>query len=385
MAQRTHVRRNPIGEMPGGLGPYELWNFGPGKDYVSSLQKPSRYLAALAELECSPTVHKLHGPGTAAPEIWLPTLWKPTLPSGKPFEARFVPFVIDKKLAAIQDNPVELHRRLLSGISQGKVRQHLQYVDIKKSRFRVGSPVAEGAMKPKIQFAPTAPDWHPDRTLRARIGPQKRITIFAVIDNGLPFAHRNFRDVSGRRTRVEFCWLQSAVADPDQTSVLFGREYTRRDIEGLIKNYGHDEDMLYHEAGATADTEGLASMIERHATHGAHVMDLGTGYAAERGEQPAEEIRILAVQLPNVVTMDTSGIGKDMYLMSALHYIFHRADLIAEAYGVERARLVINFSYGYSGGPHDGEFDIEAAIDELVKARRDNRGPTALVLPAGNS
>jgi hypothetical protein len=167
--------------------------------------------------------------------------------------------------------------------------------------------------------------------------------------------------------------------------VLFGREYTRAQIERHIADHGDDEDVLYREAGATADTEGLASMISRHATHGAHVMDLGTGYAAERGEQPAEEIRIIAVQLPNVVTMDTSGVGKDMYLLSAFHYIFHRADLIAHAYGIDRPRLVINFSYGYFGGPHDGQFDIEAAIGELIEARRDTTGPTALVLPAGNS
>jgi hypothetical protein len=167
--------------------------------------------------------------------------------------------------------------------------------------------------------------------------------------------------------------------------VLFGREYTRTEIEDLIVRHGDDEDVLCREAGATADTEGLASLIERHATHGAHVMDLGTGYAAARGEQPAEEIRIIAVQLPNVVTMDTSGVGKDMYLLSAFHYIFHRADLIADAYGADKPRLVINFSYGYSGGPHDGQIDIEAAIGELVQVRRANKGPTALVLPAGNS
>src|SRR5215213_698967 len=202
MARKTRARRNLVGELPPGLGPYEFWNFGPGKDYVSSLQNPSRYLAALAELEHSQTRQKLPR-GTAAPEIWLPTLWKPILADGKPFQPRFVPFVIDKKLAAVQDDPAQLRLRLLSGVTQKKIRQHLEYVDIEKSRFRVGAPVAERAMKPKVQLEPTAPDWHPDGRLRARLGAEKRITIFAVIDNGLPFAHRNFRDASGRRSRVE--------------------------------------------------------------------------------------------------------------------------------------------------------------------------------------
>jgi hypothetical protein len=83
--------------------------------------------------------------------------------------------------------------------------------------------------------------------------------------------------------------------------------------------------------------------------------------------------------------MDTSGVGKDMYLLSAFHYIFDRADRIAAGYGIDRPRLVINFSYGYFGGPHDGQLDIEAALSELIDLRRKTRGPTALVLPAGNS
>jgi hypothetical protein len=392
MAKRTRRRRNVIHEVPAGLGPYEFWTFGPGKDYaLHSLQKPSRYLVALAELEPSQTgAHKYpSATSKTVTKIWLPTLWKPTFANEKKFEPRFFPFVLGKSVrdAKVADDPDKLLRHLLGGIRQKKIRQYLQSVDIDKSRFRVGLPIAEEAIRPepKLKLEPTAPDWRQDTGLRKRIGNEKRITIFAIIDDGLPFAHRNFRDASGERSRVEFCWLQSAVADPDQTSVLFGREYTRPRIEELIARHGDDEDVLYREAGATADTEGLASLIERHATHGAHVMDLGTGYAAERGEQPAEEIRIIAVQLPNVVTMDTSGVGKDMYLLSAFHYIFHRADLIADAYGVDKPRLVINFSYGYFGGAHDGQFDVEAAIGELVDARRENRGPTALVLPSGNS
>src|SRR5262249_43189308 len=124
---------------------------------------------------------------------------------------------------------------------------------------------------------------------------------------------------------------------------------------------------------------------ERHTAHGAHVMDLATGYSVERDEKPAEDIRIIGVQLPNLVTMDTSGVGKDMYLLSAFHYIFERADRIAAGYGIDRPRLVINFSYGSFGGPHDGKLDIEAALGDLIQLRRDKRGPTALVLPAGNS
>jgi hypothetical protein len=395
MAKRAGRRHARIGELTPNLGPYEAFNLGVGRDYAPHRVKSSSgYLTALAELEPAKTIQANLPRAAAAPatKIWLPTLWGrdggKTKRNGQeePLGLRYVPFVIgrSKKLKDDDDDPPRMRRRLLDGLDQTRVRRYLRSVDIEKSRFRVGLPVAAEAMRPLIVLEPTAPNWQPDAGLRGRVGEEKRITIFAVIDDGLPFAHRNFRDASGEHTRVEFCWLQSAKADT-QDSVLFGREYTRADIEDHIKKYGDDEDVLYRMAGATEDTEGLASMIGRHATHGAHVMDLATGYAPERGETPAEEIRIIGVQLPNVVTMDTSGVGKDMYLLSAFHYIFHRADLIAKGYGIDRPRLVINFSYGYFGGPHDGQFDIEAAIGDLIKRRREIAGPTALVLPAGNS
>ncbi|MGB9366523.1 MAG: hypothetical protein WCE79_10970 [Xanthobacteraceae bacterium] len=373
--------------IPDGLGPYEMWNFGTGSDFVfSGAQRSSRYLSALVELQRAQGILNPTPTGPAV-KVWLPTLWKADKTRHDPFALRYVPFILRKPEGSTGGavDPLTLRNWLLEGLSQNNIQPYLQYVDIARSRFRVGLPMAEGAMKELNTLEPTEPDWEADPEIPTNNGTQKRITIFAVIDDGLPFAHRNFRDASGKRTRVEFCWLQSAKAKEEQTSVLFGREYLRDEIEQYIADHGDDEDKLYRVAGVTDDTEGLASMIERHTTHGAHVMDLATGYAPERGEQPAEEIRIIGVQLPNVVTMDTSGVGKDMSVLSAFHYIFDRTDRIAEKYGIDRPRLVINFSYGYFGGPHDGQLDVEAAISELIATRRETRGPTALVLPAGNS
>jgi hypothetical protein len=358
------------------LSPYEVWNFGPGKGYaLPGLRKYSNFISALAELR-TPWATELDGEVTAdatEPRGWLPTLWKaPGL--------TFVPFVVKQPFDEIE-GPVQLRRLLGEGLKQAG--QSPPFTDIKKARFRVAFPVPDAAMNEDLDTEPSDPDWKADTGLRRRIGAGKRITIVAVIDDGLPFAHRNFRDASGRRTRVEFCWLQSAAFDGRNRSVLFGREYTRTQIENYIAEYGDDEDTLYRQAGATTDTEELGNMTDRHATHGAHVMDLATGYAPERGDDPAEEIRIIAVQLPNTIAWDTSGFGKDMYMLSAFHYIFHRADIIAKGYKIENPGLVINFSYGFSGGRHDGATELEAAIDQLVEKRREI-GPTALVLPAGN-
>jgi hypothetical protein len=362
------------GGLPLYLGPYEYWNFGPGKGYAfQGIRKFSNYISALAELVPSQDGPEDEQADEPRAKVWLPTLWhRPGL--------TFVPFVVGKPFGEEVRNPKELQGLLCAGLRQ--VRQG-QPRDIGSSRFRVAFPVPDAAMKADLDAPPSDPAWEPDAGLRGRIG-RKRITIMAVIDDGMPFAHRNFRDKSGRRTRIEFCWLQSVTADTAQKSVLFGREYTRGQIEDYIARYGDDEDTLYREAGAAADAEDFGSLIDRHATHGAHVMDLAAGCAPEHGEDPAEEIRVIAVQLPNTIALDTSGFGKDMYMLSAFHYIFHRADIIAARYGIERPRLVINFSYGFSGGRHDGGTELEAAIHQLVAKRRVAVGPTALVLPAGN-
>ena len=390
-------------KLPMYLGPYEAWNFDAGRGYaLPVLRKYSSYYTALAELDVAREPQPLP---LRDEKGWLPTMWKEWL------GLRFVPFVVYNPFPREVPSPERLARLLRDGLSDATKK--FQVLDvatapatlstavviltqrmIDRSRYRVAFPVADRAMHADAVSLPPDPEWHPDKGLTKRVG-KKEITVIAVIDDGLPFAHRNFRDKEGKHTRVEFCWLQSVVADPYQKSVLFGREYTRTQIDELIAQYGDDEDTLYRKAGATEDTEELGSLIDRHGTHGAHVMDLAAGYAPGRrrsvyderpqDEEPREEIRIIAVQLPNTIAWDTSGFGKDMYMLSAFHYIFNRADILAEGYEIKNLRLVINFSYGFSGGRHDGETELEAAIDELVCKRRQCRGPTALVLPAGNT
>jgi hypothetical protein len=389
MAKEKTVRSEDPGKNY--LGPYELWNFGPGRDFAfPAIRKWKKYLTVLTEIP------KQYGQrrkvnaraATDEPKWWTPTLW-----TGSQLKLTFVPFVIENVDDGIPDLK-ELVRSLLAALTAVILTiPFLTWVrrfrNIKKKRFRLAFPVPDDAMHHEIV---TRPDDPPAGHETLPIGEGKCITVIAVIDDGLPFAHRNFRDADGG-TRVEYCWLQSVKKREGQKTVLFGREYSRRDIDDLIERYGHDEDTLYREAGATLDTEEFR-FLGRHATHGAHVMDLAAGYAAERKETPRNEIRIIAVQLPNTIALDTSGFGKDMYMLSAFHYIFNRADILAERYGVENLRLVVNFSYGFSGGSHEGGMELEAAIDELVRKRRHRvatgdhpllgPSPTALVLPAGN-
>ena len=362
------------------LSPYEYWNFGAGKPYAfPAMRDTSPYISAFAEFAPAPP-DRDKGIKPIDARSRLPTLWRPAV------KKKFLPFVVEKPVDYRLDSPQALRKLLGSGLARAVGMLGLTeglFVDISSSRFRVALPVPRDAMHPELD-RPSDPLSEPDGGLRARIG-DKRITIMAVIDDGIPFAHRNFRGADGCRTRVEFCWLQSADKLGDQKSVLFGREYTRADVDCGIEQFGDDEDRLYDAVGATRAAGDFGSLLGQHATHGAHVMNLATGYDPAHGEEPPEEIRIIAVQLPNSVSMDTSGFGEDMYILSAFHYIFNRADIIKEMYGLpDDPRLVINFSYGCTGGRHDGKAELEAAINELIEMRRYS-APTALVVPAGNT
>src|ERR1700733_11416125 len=78
-------RDNPA-DFPIYLGPYEAWNFGPGREYaLPTMRKYWKYISALAELGAESTpgnaIRTLHGKG------WLPTLWENAA------GLNFIPFV----------------------------------------------------------------------------------------------------------------------------------------------------------------------------------------------------------------------------------------------------------------------------------------------------
>lgn len=207
------------------------------------------------------------------------------------------------------------------------------------------------------------------------------ICLLAVIDDGLAFAHPTLLDGQGQ-PRMECCWLQSATPAPNgKGTVLFGRELLRQDIATLVQECHGDEDRLYRAAGQFAGTHGPHPLAGR-ASHGAHVLSLAAGRRPGDDGDALDRIRLIGVELPPALVTDTVGFGKDAYVLAAFHYIFDRADRIAKAYGVERLPLVINFSFGFTGGPHDGTDRLEAAVQAMIEAR----GPeiTELVMPAGN-
>jgi len=244
-------------------------------------------------------------------------------------------------------------------------------------RFRVNFPIDPKTWTPTYKYGETPDNWVEPIT--------KPTAIIAVIDDGLPFANRAFLDSHGK-TRISHCWLQSGLAEPE-ACVPFGRELVNTDINDLRDTLGHDETQIYRRAGAVdTGVPELGTNLRRHATHGSHVMGVAAGNGPVFEAAPLDDtVQIIAVQLPNTIAWDTSGFGKEMYMLSALHYIFERASRIASHYGDPELPLVVNFSYGWSASRHDGESEMELAIQELLEARIGIQPKTALCMPTGNN
>ena len=247
--------------------------------------------------------------------------------------------------------------------------------------FRLNAPLPAACVNPqggRVTARPSA-------IVRKSRKPADMPIIMAVIDDGIPFAHRHLLDAAGASTRLDYCWLQGAHTD----GVLpYGRDLTGVEIDALRLAHGPDEDAIYARSNALDVTQGRTPSINRFATHGAHVLDAAAGRGPGPVADDIDTLRIVAVQLPPAITIDTTGFGKDGFILDALDYIFLCADEIAEARCGDRDAplpVFVTMSYGYTGGPHDGSSPLERGMRDRVAAREAKGRPTTLVLPSGNS
>jgi hypothetical protein len=370
------------------VGPYERWLYGPGKPHAfpAIRQYDTGWLTSLIEWASPVTASVPSG------EVMYPTLWKGHdggfAPHFTPLIRYFDDFNGSDMLAGM-------------AAAAGSIASAEGGAGGAFPRLRVNYPLAPKSLNEGFDPSTAPVFWQKDPETEALLDSRsgnRRLTIVAVIDEGIPFAHRNFRKADGQATRIEYCWLQSArgIQDlpgfpkADSATVLCGAEFCRPQIDWLIDHYGDDEDELYRASGAIDVLPDLGTAINRQVSHGANILDLAAGYAPERDGEPPEDIRIITVQLPNTIAWDTSGFGKDMFMLAAFHYIFERADRIAAEYDLYECPLVVTFSYGFSGGPHNAlaglrsGIELESAIDEMVFHRRQSQ-PTAICMPAGNT
>lgn len=356
----------PVGlEGQAKLGPYESWMFDAGKffDLPLLMLEDEATLSAVAEFEQPVDPCALTPGDNGDLQVRIPSIGK--LGTSK---TRFVPLL----LTAIQGSR---RRNLLREIGAQDVQGLI--VDLIASgkigaqpagKIRFNLPVRQLTLNPAAQPAPSPID----RSGASR----KPKAIVAIIDQGIPFAHARFRQADGQGTRIDHCWIQSAPSAPG-SDLHFGREVTSTQIDQWITDLHGDEDAIYGAAHALGVGDIMPVALAGKYSHGGHVLDSLTGL-------DTDDIRIIAVDLPSSATWETSGFGTDMFILSAMQFIFDRARVIAESYGIaDPLPLVVNLSYGISGGPHDGSGLLEAAFEEMV-ADRNSRAPTSLVMPSGN-
>lgn len=364
-------------------GPYERWVFGENLGRPFSFPAirdwTSPYFAALmdssAPLPDVSTVKFRAEPGEPVErvDVRYPPLWK----GGDGFSVR--PFCFYDPETSNETEPdsladwIDLLLELFDSFTEGL--DEAAGV-IKRARYRVNFPIDPVSWTQDYDADRAVDGYTPLAT-----APK---AIVAVIDDGIPFANRAYLNSDGK-TRISNCWLQAARSS-GPSAVPFGREVSNGDIDGWRNEFGRDEAAMYTAAGAIdPDLPEMGNYLLRETTHGAHIMSMAAGEPLEASSQPSmDDIEVIAVQLPNSISWDTSGFGKEMYMLSALHYIFERADRIAAAHGVPELPLVINFSYGWSAGRHDGHSEMDTAMQELLEKRR-ALAPTYLVMPSGNS
>ncbi|MGI9510238.1 MAG: S8 family serine peptidase [Geminicoccaceae bacterium] len=231
--------------------------------------------------------------------------------------------------------------------------------------------------------------------------------VMGVIDDGMAIANVRFRErdptspTASDRSRFQFLWHMDEPDSPPMRWRGFGFELAKHDttipgmqgIDSLLDDCttpaGVDEDRFYREA-RLIDFNGHVRKhaTARRASHGAHVLDLAAGEDPDvpEGRRRGAMRPIIGVQLPVSTVEDTSGASLAPKLIEALDYIIARADAIARAQpGADpnaRLPIVVNCSYGFIAGPHDGKSALELAMDQRVSDRDDT---LRIVLPSGNS
>lgn len=215
-----------------------------------------------------------------------------------------------------------------------------------------------------------------------------------VIDDVMGFANERFRTAPGG-SRIERFWMQAMPSIAGGVAAI-GGEIDRAGIEAILAATP-EEPRVYErlfpagvyviaraprgELGLTPYESLNARPFAQATTHGTQVLDLAAGYPMDSA--PANR-PILAVQLPQLATLETWGARLDLFLLLGLQRLFQWADRWVEDGQTRRAPLVVNISYGVLAGPKDGSGLIEQEIARMVRARNAEGVPTVVVLPAGN-
>ena len=222
----------------------------------------------------------------------------------------------------------------------------------------------------------------------------KKLIIMAVIDDGIAIANRCFQKPDGTSRVLNFWHMGlKPLSFEEAQTVPWGREYwkasatpqDRQSIDYILSETKGDEARFYRLAGISDHTRQANETSQLRFSHGTHVLDLAAGSDPKDPNDVTHKRPIIAVQLPADVVEDSSGATLGAHLCAAIQFIRARARRIAKGSGLDVA-VVVNLSYGFTAGPHDGSTQIEKFLDNAIHSESGTDDPPLqIVLSAGNA
>ncbi|MCU1500283.1 MAG: in-like serine protease [Acidimicrobiales bacterium] len=194
--------------------------------------------------------------------------------------------------------------------------------------------------------------------------------IVGIVDYGLDFTLADFRD-QNNKTRIKYLWDQELSAQGNEKAPAkykYGVEYSGKDIDDAPAAVRH------HAVDPESDVSG----------HGSHVAGIaaGNGQTGDQnfppghyvGVAPGANIIFVHLNRKSVLAQVESdgGLANSVNLVHAITYCFEKADELGMP-------CVVNLSMGFNDGGHDGNTEVEWAIDALLQ-----RPGRAVVVAAGN-
>jgi len=182
--------------------------------------------------------------------------------------------------------------------------------------------------------------------------------IIGIIDSGIDYSNPDFINEDGS-TRIISIWDQSVVEGQPPKGFKKGTEWTRKEIDGALKNLEEDKhsSVIHH-----VDALGHGTCIAEIAA--------GNGRSSERGYSGlAPKSELIVVKLGS---RGGEGFSRTTEFMRAMRYLVDKAKKLNKP-------IVINGSYGTNEGAHDGNSLFESFIDEII-----DEWKITMVVAAGN-
>lgn len=215
-------------------------------------------------------------------------------------------------------------------------------------------------------------------------------TLAAIIDDGCPFAHAEFRKAGGG-TRVVALWDMDPCPEfehvdprPESGKAVAGAPagfFRGREVPGSKLDQWMSEattDGVLHEELCYTKAK-YSTVLQASLTHGSHLLGLLAGKRYARGKEKcdaASQADIAFLQIPRRAVEAPDGGSMHACILDALRYLRR----LAAVNGYERC--VVTCAMGSMLGPHDGTSLFERALDAIL----DEKGiPFTIVFAAGNA